>query len=75
MAVINTPIATSLVLTMDNGLGAAGQQLKINRTVNYIKPAALDADIYAVAQGLLGLQDKTNLSIQRANSSELTEQL
>lgn len=75
MAVVSTPVATSLVLSMDNGLGASGQQLKINRTIHYIKPAAADADIHAVAQGILALQDKTNLSIQRNDSSELTEQL
>jgi len=71
MAVTATSLTSDLILVMDNGVGASGQALSINRTFKNVKVAATNDDVYSVAQTLLGLQSKTNNSIQRRNVSEL----
>ncbi|MEQ8176630.1 MAG: DUF1659 domain-containing protein [Syntrophomonadaceae bacterium] len=73
MAITATPTATDLILVMDNGTGASGQQLTISRTFGDVKPAATHADIYSVAQSLLGLQSKTNVAIQRRDFNEIAD--
>ncbi|KUG03212.1 hypothetical protein ASZ90_019311 [hydrocarbon metagenome] len=74
MAVTSIPVTSEMVLVMDNGIGASGQQLKKNRVYKYVKTAANSEDVFSVAQSLLDLQEKTNLSIQRNDSSELEEE-
>jgi hypothetical protein len=71
MAVTATSLATDLVLIMDNGVGASGQALSQNRTYKNVKIGSTDADVYAVAQNLIGLQSKPNNAIQRRNTVEL----
>lgn len=68
-----TPIAVSrdLILVMDNGIGASGQPLTINRTYKYVKSAAADADIHTVAQALTGLQNADIIAVQRRDVFEL----
>lgn len=73
MAITATPTATDLILVMDNGLGASGQQLTVSRIFGDVKPAASHADFYSVAQSLLGLQSKTNLAIQRRDYNEIAD--
>ncbi len=74
MAVITIPVTTEMVLVMDNGTGVSGQQLKKNRIYKYVKTTADSEDVFSVAQSLLGLQEKINLSIQRNDSSEIEEE-
>jgi len=71
MAVTATSLASDLILVMDNGIGASGQALSLNRTYRNVKPEANDQNIYDVAQTLIGLQSKTNNSIQRRNTVEI----
>ena len=71
MAVTATSLTSDLILVMDNGIGASGQPLSKNRTYKNIKVDALDEDIYAVAQTLIGLQSRSNNFIQRRNTVEL----
>ena len=73
MAITATPTATDLILVMNNGTGASGQQLTISRTFGDIKPAAANADFYSVAQSLLALQSKTNIAIQRRDVNEIAD--
>ncbi len=73
MAVSANTVSTDLVLIMDNGTGASGQQLFKNRSFKNVKPEAADEDIYAIAQDLLGLQDKINLAVQRRDIVELVD--
>ncbi len=65
MAVTTTPLGSELVLVMDNGIGASGQQLTKNRTYREVKPDATNENLYLVAGQLIGLQQRTNLSIER----------
>lgn len=74
MAVTATAISSDLVLVMDNGIGASGQPLSVNRVFRNVKSAASNDDVYAVAQTLVGLQSKTNNAIQRRNLVELEEE-
>lgn len=71
MAVTATPLTSDLILVMDNGIGASGQALSLNRTYRNVKPEATDQNLYDVAQTLIGLQSKTNNSIQRRNTVEI----
>ena len=71
MAINSTPLASDMVLVMDNGIGASGQPLSQNRTYKNLKTDATNVDIYAVAETLIGLQDKTNQAIQRRDTVEL----
>ncbi|MGS0765305.1 DUF1659 domain-containing protein [Syntrophomonas curvata] len=71
MAVTATPIATDLVLVMENGTGASGQNLYVSRAFKDVKPDAVHADLYDVAQALIGLQSRTNIGIQRRDFNEL----
>ncbi|MCX5780323.1 MAG: DUF1659 domain-containing protein [Firmicutes bacterium] len=71
MAVNATSLTTDLILVMDNGIGASGQALSLNRTFKNVKIAATDQDVYDVAQTLIGLQSQTNNAIQRRNTVEL----
>lgn len=74
MAVNAIQLATDLILVMDNGIGASGQQLSINRTYKDVKPNAENDDIYAVANSLVSLQEKANLGIQRRDILELEQE-
>ncbi|MEQ8236914.1 MAG: DUF1659 domain-containing protein [Syntrophomonadaceae bacterium] len=71
MAVTATSLTSDLILVMDNGIGASGQALSLNRTYRNVKPEATDQNLYDVAQTLIGLQSKTNNSIQRRNTVEI----
>jgi uncharacterized protein YaaR (DUF327 family) len=73
VAVTATPLTSELLLIMDNGIGTSGQQLTKTRTIGNLKTTAADEDVYSVAQGILSLQEKNNISIQRNNASELIE--
>lgn len=73
MAVTTSTIATDLILVMDNGTGSTGRQLIKKQTFTKVKPEADNEDLYAVAQDLLGLQEKTNLSVQRRDVMEIKE--
>ena len=71
MAVSATPVSTDLILVMDNGVGASGQALVVSRTFKDVKTAVVNADLYDVAQSLIGLQSKPNMAIQRRDINEL----
>ncbi len=73
MAISAIPATTDLILVMDNGFGASGQQLSINRTYKDVKTDADNEKMYSVAQNLISLQESVNLSIQRRDVSELEE--
>jgi plasmid replication initiation protein len=60
-----------MILVMDNGIGASGQQLSKNRIYKNLKTNASNDSIHTVAQAVVGLQDKVNLAIQRRDTVEL----
>lgn len=72
MAITATPVTSDLILVMDNGIGASGQQLVSNRSYRDVKPEAANEGIYQVAQTLLGLQSRSVVAVQRQDTVELT---
>lgn len=71
MAVTPVAVSRDLILVMDNGIGASGQPLTISRIFKNVKSAAVDEDMHTVAQTLLGLQDSSNIAVQRRDIFEL----
>ena len=71
MAVTTTPVNSELVLVLDNGIGASGQQLIRNRAYGDVKSEALDEDVYQVAQVIINLQDRDVLAVHRQDTVEL----
>lgn len=73
MAITTTPVGSELILVMDNGVGASGQQLVKNRVYTDVRSGAADADLYSTAQSLLSLQEKSNIAVQRRNLIEIQD--
>lgn len=73
MAVLAIPVASNLVLIMDNGVDENGKILTKKRQYGDLRTQATDEDVFSVAEGLLSLQDSNCLSVQRVNIVELTE--
>lgn len=71
MAVSAIPVATDLVLVMDNGVGASGQQLSVSRTYKDVKTNADNENIYTVADSLISLQESGKIAVQRRDVVEL----
>lgn len=71
MAVTTTPVSSELVLVLDNGIGASGQQLIRNRSYGDVKPEAVNDNVYQTAQVILNLQSRTALAVQRKDTVEL----
>lgn len=71
MAVNTTPVSSDLILVVENGTGANGQTLSQSRRYGDVKPAALNDDIYSVAQSLSGLQSKPLIAVQRRDTVEI----
>jgi len=72
MAVTAVPVSSELVLVLDNGIGASGQQLVRNRSYGDVKPEAANDNVYQVAQVLLDLQSRNVLAVHRQDTVELT---
>ena len=68
MAVTTTPVNSELVLVLDNGIGASGQQLIRYRAFGDVKSDALDEVVYQVAQVILNLQDRDVLAVHRQDT-------
>lgn len=67
------PVQNDLVLVMENGTSASGRTLTKKLTYKNLKLTASDSDIYAVAQGIVALQEKNNLAVYRVSTVEITE--
>lgn len=73
MAVSTSPVTSDLVLIMDNGVGASGQTLTVNRKFSYVKTAATNEDVYSVADSITAVQDKTRLAVRRVDTVEIEQ--
>ena len=74
MAVVKVPQSSTLSLKFQTGVNATGNP--VYKTVSYsnTKPAATDADMYAIGQGLGGLQVYPVANIARVDSGNLINQ-
>lgn len=71
MAVNKIVKSSRLVLQVQTGLKADGTAASKERSFSNVKIDALDADVYAVAQGLAGLQKNPVLAIFRVDEGEM----
>lgn len=67
------PVQSDLVLIMENGISATGRTLTKKLAYKNVKLNAADDDIYAVAQGIISLQEKNSLAIYKVSTLEITE--
>lgn len=71
MAVNKIVKSSRLVLQVQTGLKADGTAASKERSFSNVKIDALDADVYAVAQGLAGLQKNPVLAVFRVDEGEM----
>ncbi|MDU4962151.1 MAG: DUF1659 domain-containing protein [Sporomusaceae bacterium] len=74
MAIVNIPQASRLQIKVQTGLNANGAPVLRVRSLQNLKPAAADAAVYAVAQGLAGLQQHSLIAVSRQNDANLVEE-
>lgn len=71
MAVDKVPQTSKMVITVENGLNASGKPIQRQRSYKNVKASASDADVYAVAQGIAGLQTHAVVTISRQDDCYL----
>lgn len=73
MAVVNTPLVSSLRLQVQTGTDDGGKPVYRVRSYSRVKPEAADQDVYDVAQALGELQVHPVNAISRVNENDLSE--
>lgn len=73
MAITTSPVTSDLVLIMDNGVGSSGQALTVNRKFSKVKTTASNEDVFAVADSITAIQDKTRLAVRRMDTVEIEQ--
>lgn len=71
MAVNRIPQGSRMVITIQNGVNAGGLPVYRQRTYKSVKAGAVDADVYAVAQGMAKLQKYPVTGISRIDEGNL----
>ncbi len=71
MAVVKIPQASKLAIKVQTGVNAAGNPVYKVRSLQNLKPAAADSDVYAIGEGLAGLQKDPVSSVARVDESNL----
>lgn len=74
MAVIVTPVDSTLQIIVQTGVDADNKPILRTRSYNRVKTTAADQDVMDVAKQLAGLQSHPVGSIRRIMESELAEQ-
>ncbi|MDD4238037.1 MAG: DUF1659 domain-containing protein [Desulfotomaculaceae bacterium] len=73
MAVTRVPGNSILRLVLHVGDSASGSPILRNRSLNNVKPAAVDQDIFDVATALAGLQDYPLNGITKVDNATLIQ--
>jgi len=73
MPVIATAKDTVMVVTYQTGLTPEGSPKLAQRSFPNVKSAALDQDLYDVANAFYGLQDYPLIGVRRDNRIDLAE--
>lgn len=74
MAVVKVPQAARLQIKVQTGLNTSGAPVYRVRSLQNLKNNAVDADVYAVAQGLASLQTHNMVAISRQEDANLVEE-
>lgn len=73
MAVNNVPVGATLRLQLQTGVDGNGDPIIRNKSLTNVKAAALDQDIFDVAQALAGLQEHVLADVLRIDTARLEE--
>lgn len=73
MAVSKVPANSVLRLQLRVGVDANGSPVYRNRSLNNVKPAATDQDLFDVANALAALQEYPLNGISRIDGAQLVE--
>ena len=71
MAVNRVPQSSRMIIALQNGVNAGGEPVYLKRTYKSVKPGAVDADIYEIAQAMASLQKYPLTSISRMDDGNL----
>ncbi len=71
MAVATVAKGSVLVVTYQTGLNASGAPILRQRSLVNVKAAALDQDVFDVAQALYGLQQYPVITVRRDNRFDI----
>lgn len=74
MAVTKVPQTSRLAIKVQTGVNAAGNPVYRQRSFANIKTAAVDSDVFAVAQGIAGLQKDPVNGVSRIDEGDLVNQ-
>ena len=74
MAVVKTPLGSTLRLIMETGTDLEGNPILKNRNYNNVKPTATDQDLFDVGTLLVSLQQNNLNAIQRLDDAALDNQ-
>ena len=74
MAVVKTTQPGKLIVKVQSGVNSAGTAVYRQRTFANLKPAATDADVYAIGHGLGSLQTYPVSEISRQDNGNLVDQ-
>ncbi len=65
MAVNKVPDSSRMLIAVQTGVSADGKAVVKNRTFSNIKPAAVDADVFAIGTAMAALQADTFVGVLR----------
>ena len=74
MAVVSTPLGSTLRIVVETGVDLQGNPVLKNRNYRNVKPTAVDQDVYDVAALLVDLQKNSLSQIQRIDEEALINQ-
>ncbi|MFC2337878.1 MAG: DUF1659 domain-containing protein [Negativicutes bacterium] len=74
MAVVTKEESTKLLLKVENGQTAGGKTAYAERSIADVNPQLTNDDLYAVGNGIAGLQTKALKAIRRQNTVTLAEE-
>lgn len=74
MAVVATPVQSSLRLVVQVGTDTNGNPVYRNRSYSRVKPGAPDDDVYEVANAIAELQINPLHAVQRLATDELVQE-
>ena len=73
MAVLETPLGSTLRITLETGFDLDGSPINKNRNFRNVKPNATNQDVFDVANLLVSLQQHTLSAVQRIDEVHLDE--
>ena len=74
MAVVKTPLKTTLRITLETGADLEGNPILKNRNYGNAKPTATDQDLFDVGSLLVSLQQHPLNTVQRIDDANLDDQ-